>query len=262
MILKYLDRTTSGTIHIVDDEFSTNPRRVIEIAEKIKERNLSPHLVFDCRATDILHEGFVENLDGLTFQFLVGAESGYDGRSQTHRKGHYLQGIKNAAAKLKEHGISDRADFSFILGLPWEMKADVERTIGFAAHLHGSYGVRTLLQWYCQIPGSRQWEEDRSNQVVNEAMYDRFGFFRDLYLFRSGVQLSPSDIWEITDLLIKLQWLSSLRYQDNPMIEFGIPQQIIENFPKNSISETDSGLFSLRQVSRPSVEAEISVQKI
>jgi len=105
---------------------------------------------------------------------------------------------------LYEHGISERADFSFILGLPWETRAEVEKTIRFAMSLLGKYGVRVILQWYSEIPGSRLWEQHRRQQTVTEAMYDDYGFFRNLYLFRAGVGLLPSDVWNITDLLGKL----------------------------------------------------------
>lgn len=261
-ILKSLDRTTNGTIHIVDDEFSTKPRRAMDIARILKERGLAVKLVYDCRASDILFEGFVESLADLTCQFLLGAECGYDEGLKRTGKGTTCKILEDAAARLSLHGMSGQADFSFILAQPWETKADVERTIRFAAHLHGTYGVRTLLQWYCQIPGSRQWEEDRRNQIVNEAMYDHFGFFRNLYLFRSGIRLSPKEIWEIAGLVTKLQWLSSLRYTDKPMIDFGFPQPIAEDFPADSLSEDDSGLFNLRQVSSPPSEAEIPAHEI
>ncbi len=251
-ILPYLNRTTHETIHIVDDEFTINPKRAIEINKIIKDRGLNLYLVFDCRASDILYKDFLESSSDLTSKFLVGAESGYDKGLQQIKKGTTCKILEDAAAKLKQHGRGEQADFSFILGLPWETKDEVKKTIEFAIHLFATYGVRILLQWYCQIPGSRQWDEDRKKQVVNEAMYDDFGFFRDLYLFRSGIKLSPEDIWDISDLIAKLQLLSNLRYPDDPMIEFGFPQQILESFPRDILFEEDSGLFNLRQVSKPS----------
>ena len=233
----------------------------MDIAQKIKERDLQPLLVYDCRASDILFEGFVESLTDFTCQALVGAECGYDEGLKRIGKGTTCKILEDASAKLCQHGLSGRFDFSFILALPWETKKDVERTIGFAMHLHGTYGVRTLLQWYCQIPGSRQWDEDRKNQIVNEAMYDRFGFFRDLYLFRSGVRLLPSEIWEISSLVDKLKWLSSMRYPENEMIEFGFPLPILESYPLEDLSAEDSGLFNLRSVSKPSNDVEITIKK-
>jgi hypothetical protein len=93
-------------------------------------------------------------------------------------------------------------------------------------HLLGNYGVRVLLQWYCEIPGSRLWQEEREKQLVNEAMYDDYGFFRDLYLFRTGVRVDPRDIWEITEMLDKLLLVTKVPYRHEEMIEFALPDPI------------------------------------
>ena len=210
-ILPHLDRTRYGTVHIIDDEFSLDPRRATAIADLIRERGLDPWLVFDSRATDLLWDGYVESIADFTCQFLVGCECGYDEGLVKIAKGTSCDILERGASKLAQCGIADRADFSFILGLPWEGRREVEKTIRFAMHLFGTYGVRILLQWYCQIPGSRLWDQDRRDQVVNERMYDNFGFFRDQYLFRSGVRLSPRDIYEIGDMVSQLQFLAGIR---------------------------------------------------
>ena len=57
--LERLDRTRSGCVHIVDDEFSMNPARATAIARRIAERGLTPRLLFDSRAPDLLHPDFV-----------------------------------------------------------------------------------------------------------------------------------------------------------------------------------------------------------
>jgi anaerobic magnesium-protoporphyrin IX monomethyl ester cyclase len=120
-------------------------------------------------------------------------------------------------------------------------------------HLFGTYGVRILLQWYCQIPGSRLWDQDRRDQVVNERMYDKFGFFRDQYLFRSGVRLSPRDIYEISDMVSQLQFLAGIRSPGRKMIEFTFPRAIHENYPRDVVLDEASGLPNLREVARPPV---------
>ena len=253
-ITPHLQRTLFHTVHIIDDEFSMNPRRATEIACIIRKRGLKPQLVYDSRATDLLYESYVENIAEFTCQFLVGAECGYDEGLKRIGKGTTCDILEKAAQKLDYFGISDRADFSFILGLPWESRLEVEKTIRFAMHLHGNYGVRVLLQWYCQIPGSRLWEEDRRNHIVNETMYNNYGFFRDLYMFRSGVRLEPNEVWEINDIVDQLKWLAKLRMPDRRMIEFAFPQAIYDFYPRGLTNRDDTGLASLREVSRPPVE--------
>jgi anaerobic magnesium-protoporphyrin IX monomethyl ester cyclase len=193
-------RTQLEMIHVIDDEFSMNPKRTIEITDVLRRRNLKPVLIYDSRATDLLYHGLIPSIAEFTGQFLVGCECGYDEGLKRIGKGTTVQILEDAARQLYDHGLSDHADFSFILGLPWETAKEVRQTCHFAAHLFATYGVRILLQWYCQIPGSRLWEADRDAGLVNEAMYNHFGFFRNLYLFRSGVKLSPEEVWDISGL--------------------------------------------------------------
>src|SRR5574341_339636 len=262
VIMPHLHRTLYRTVHIIDDEFSMNPKRATEIARVIRRRGLHPSLVYDSRATDLLWDGYVENIAEYTCQFLVGAECGYDEGLTLIGKGTTCQILEDAARKLFQFGLADRADFSFILGLPWETKSEVEKTIRFAMHLHATYGVRVLLQWYCQIPGSRLWEEDRKKGLVTEAMYNDYGFFRDPYMFRSGVHLTPNEVWEIGDMVDQLKWLASLVTPGRRIVEFAFPQSIYQSFPREVLTPGDTGLVSLRQVSRPEKAANVPERKL
>jgi radical SAM superfamily enzyme YgiQ (UPF0313 family) len=249
-VLEHVDRTLYRYVHIVDDEFSMNPKRATEIAHIIQRRGLQPRLVYDSRAKDLLWDGYVESIAEFTTQFLVGAECGYDEGLKLIGKGTTCRLLEDAARMLERHGLSGRADFSFILGLPWETKSEVMQTIRFAMHLHATYGVRVLLQWYCQIPGSRLWEDARRTGRVTEAMYNDFGFFRDIYLFRSGVRLTPLEVWEIGTMVDQIKTIVQVREPDRKMIEFSFPLAIYQNFPRELWEDEDAGLASLREVSR------------
>lgn len=256
-VLPHTGRTRYGTIHIIDDEFSLNPKRAIGIAQLIRKRGLEPWLVYDSRAPDLLFDGYVENIAEFTCQFLVGCECGYDEGLIRIGKGTTCDLLERAAAKLALFGIADRADFSFILGLPWETVEEVRKTIRFAMHLHGTYGVRVLLQWYCQIPGSRLWDKDRRDEIVNESMYNDYGFFRDQYLFRSGVKLTPSEIYEIGDMVAQLQFLTAIHSPGRRMIEFTFPRAIYDYYPRDVVTGEAGGLANLREVARPPVRVGI-----
>ena len=127
--------------------------------------------------------------------------------------------------------MAGKADFSFILGLPWEDLADVQRTISFAMHLLCTYDVRVVLQWYTQIPGSRLWDEARLAERVHQSMYDELGFFRNLYLTRGGIRLSPSQIWEVREFLQHIRWLVSHLHPAEDVMRFGFPPPIAQYFP-------------------------------
>lgn len=244
-------RTSLGMIHIIDDEFSLNPKRTIEISKLIRRRGLNPSLIFDSRAPDLLYDGLVPSIAEFTGQFLVGAECGYDEGLEKIGKGTTTKILEDAAAMLQAHGLASKADFSFVVGLPWEGVAEVRKTCAFAGHLFVKYGVRVLLQWYCQIPGSRLWEADRRAGKVSEAMYNDFGFFRDLYLFRSGVQLTPDEILGVSTMVAALQNVARVRSPDRPMVEYGHPEPIALYYPDEVRGRRPDGLASLREVSMP-----------
>ena len=111
-------------------------------------------------------------------------------------------------------------------------KADgeVEQTIRFATHLFTRYGVHIMMQWYRQIPGSRIWEDSRRDLHIHESMYDDYGFFRNLYLFKTSCRLSPAEIYEIADMTDQLRWLAELSGRQRPSIVHHFPSPIDKKF--------------------------------
>ena len=250
-VLAHAPRTREGTVHIIDDEFATNPARASAIAKLIRERGLEPGLIYDARAIDFLKGDFAESIAPLTARLLIGAECGYDEGLRKVGKGITVSILERTAARLAELGIAAKSDFSFIIGLPWETITEVRKTLRFAAHLHGNYGVRVRLNWYLHVPGSRLWDEAREAQLLNETMYDDYGNYRGLYLFRAGNRLSPKELWEVRSIVTKLQWVSAARF-DEPMIDFFFPELIERYFPKSMLeSSRENGLVNLRRLARP-----------
>lgn len=255
IIMPMVSRTSAHNIHIIDDEFSMNVKRATKIAEIISARGMTPGLVFDSRANDIADEAYVEAIAPHTVQFLIGAECGYDEGLELIGKGTTCEKLETAAKILKKYGIADRADFSFVLGLPWETRVEVEKTITFATRLHATYGVRILLQWYCQIPGSRLWDAAAKKGLVTEAMYDEFGFFGNYYLFQTGVQIPTEDIYEISDRVNAVRMIANVHYRGRNMIEYAFPEPVAKYFPRILQSFSQNGLESLRQVAGPGSKA-------
>lgn len=240
--------TTGRLIQIVDDEFCINAERVIEICKEISRRNLDPKIVFDARAKDLLPEGLLNAIAPYAHQFLIGAECGYDEGLKNVGKGITTDILEKAAALLQKYHIASRADFSFIIGLPWESKSDAIKTVRFAYSLYANYGVRILLQWYCQIPGSRLWEAQRKKEILHEAHYDDYGFFRDHYLFRTGVKLTPSEVHEVHGIINSLKTLATKNINGMDMIENSIPDPIIQLYPSIPGCQESTSLANLREV--------------
>lgn len=59
-------RTQLEMIHVIDDEFSMNPKRTIEITDVLRNRNLKPILIYDSRATDLLYDGLIASIAEFT----------------------------------------------------------------------------------------------------------------------------------------------------------------------------------------------------
>ena len=246
----HLGRTSAGHVQIVDDEFSIDRERVVRIAREIERRHLAPRLVFNARVNDLLHEDLVQALGPYTKEFLVGAECGYDEGLRRVGKGTTCERIEAAARSLAAAGLEDSAHFSFVLGLPWETKDDVIATLRFACRLYATYGVCLMLQWYCQIPGSRLWRDAHRKGVISPAFYDDYGFFRDPYLFLTGIGLRPAEVTEVTRALEPVVTLSRVRHPDGQRIAYSHPWVVARYFSDSALSRNDAqGLGSLVEVS-------------
>jgi radical SAM superfamily enzyme YgiQ (UPF0313 family) len=260
--LEHIDRTTSGCVHIVDDEFSMNPSRATAIAQAIQERGRTPKLLFDSRARDLLHPEFVPSVAPFVAGLLVGAECGYDEGLEKVGKGGTCRTLERAAEVLADNGLAARTDFSFILGLPWETREEVEKTVRFATHLFVEYGVHIMMQWYRQIPGSRIWDQARRDLLLHESMYDAYGFFSNLYLFKTSCQLSAKEIYEIADMTSQLRWLAELSGQRRPSIVHHFPSPIEDGFPRDMLDVEDGGLANLRAIAHPPREGMLKLEGV
>jgi anaerobic magnesium-protoporphyrin IX monomethyl ester cyclase len=252
-LLPFLPKTVCHTVHIVDDEFSTDSKRATAIAQLLTKKGIRVQFVYDVRAKDLLDEDFTRAIAPYTNQFLVGAECGYDEGLEKIGKKTTVAQLENAARVLHEAGIAERANFSFILGLPWEGKQEIERTIDFASRLYQEYGVKILLQPYCLIPGSRLWQQERDKLVVTEAMYDDYGFFRNLHLWHSSQRVTPAEAWEVQDLLDAVRWLAHVVHPGRKMVQHSMPWLLSKYYPRSMFTTQGRrvGLESLRQVARP-----------
>ncbi len=250
-LLPYLKKTQMGNLQIADDEFLAHRDRAKKICKLLIERIPDIRITFDGRANDLLDAALVDILAPISAQFLVGAECGYDEGLRRVGKGTTCDRLERAAAILYKQGISQRCDFSFILGFPWETQNDVMKTIDFACKLYAKYGVRVLLQWYCQMPGSRLWDEAAAAGKVNASLYDNYGFFGDRYLLFSGIQLTPIEIWEISERVAVIQALARVNHINEEMIAYEVPQAILEGFKRPALAEgSATALRNLTELSQ------------
>lgn len=193
-LIPSLQKTITNAIYVVDDEFTMNPGRARSIADCLTERELPVGLLYDSRATDLTRPGLVEALAPHTRSLLVGAECGYDDGLERVGKGTTCASLRAAAAELHRAGIATKADFSFILGLPWETPAQIKATLDFGFALAADFGVRLLFNWYAQIPGSELWNQARARGAIHESRYDQLGVQRDPTVFFQANRLAANDV--------------------------------------------------------------------
>lgn len=120
-------------ISFIDDTFTLNQKRVIEICEEIIRRKLGVFWICLARA-DSLEEGMLRKMkEAGCKQISIGVESGNQEILDRARKGEKLEQFMQAYELLKEVGFETRG--SFILGLAYENTKTLRDTIDFAKHL-------------------------------------------------------------------------------------------------------------------------------
>lgn len=220
---RHRERVITPTVYVLDDEFTMNPGRARRIADAMSERSMTLGLHYDSRAPDLLRPGLLDALAPHTASLLVGAECGYDEGLRRIGKGTTVAVLDRAAAALAAAGIARRADFSFIIGLPWESVVEVERTVDFGLALAHRHGVRVLFNWYAQIPGSQLWDQARAAGAIHERRYDTFGVQRDPEVFFAATRLSVDEIHRAID---RIADGAADRPAGVPMPEYWLPPAV------------------------------------
>jgi len=234
--LPYLDRMRTGVVALVDDLFTFDHERTIDICSEIVSRGLPVTATLDARTTDIVRDGTAEALEPITDHMFIGAECGYDEGLKRIRKGSTVEIIERGAAVVEKAGLAERTVFSFIIGFPFETKDDCMQTIYLAAHLFQQYGVGIYLQWYNTIPGSELWEELAAAGRLDIQDYDDFGFFTNRKLFLAGVRLTIAKIQEIADVVNALNTLFVAISPNAQIMQFARPEWLWAEGPESGIS--------------------------
>lgn len=236
----FIHKTVQDCFHVVDDCFTTDRQRVLDIIRLAEEKELFLGAALDARCSDITDLEFALALKKITKVMLLGAECGYDEGLRKIGKGITVATIEQAARILHQAGLASRAVFSFVLGLPWEGFEEVIKTVNLAASLSANYGVILYLQWHCLLPGSAIWNRLAKRGEVDIAMYDDFGFFADRYLTRKAVSLDFGEVFRLAGKVATLKgFLEPLKREDCPvenLVEFAVPPAILQSEAYQSLA--------------------------
>jgi anaerobic magnesium-protoporphyrin IX monomethyl ester cyclase len=204
-----LSRTRHRSFFIVDDCFTADHERMRRFAEEVS--GFQHQFIFEARITDLIAKDMMDVITTLPVRVIeTGVECGYDEGLARVGKKLTLAQVAEAAELIEQHDLGDRCRFSFILGLPWETRKEVFKTLEYAFKLTGRLGARLVASWLTLFPGSIIWRKRKEWGIeFSEADYDIDKWWRTKDVFmRSHPGLDPDKdvgkIFTYVQMLMKL----------------------------------------------------------
>ena len=160
-------------IHIWDDNFAADKKRVFEIRDKMHDRKLLPLISFPNglrieTALDMEVLKAIREMGGYSISF--GIESGNQRILDSVKKGITLNNIRRAMNNAKSAGFEIWG--FFILGFPLDGLVTMQETIDFAKSLPIDVAKFHILKPY---PGSLIHEEMKNAGLIESFNYDDYG---------------------------------------------------------------------------------------
>lgn len=150
-------------VNFYDDLFTFNKKRVIEVCEKILASGLK--MTFNCAArSEHLDDEILANLKRAgCWMISLGIESGDMELLNRHRSNSRLETINNAIQSIKRHKM--RVKGLFMMGLPFETEASIDKTLDFV--LKSDIDDFNLTK-FTPFPGSPLYEKIRDYGTFEE----------------------------------------------------------------------------------------------
>jgi anaerobic magnesium-protoporphyrin IX monomethyl ester cyclase len=164
-------------INIVDDLFTANKKRCMEICDEIVRRGIKQEWAAFARVDTISPPLLAKLKEAGCVSLCFGIESGCQEILNTIKKKITLEKCRQAVAMCREAGLDPMA--SYIMGLPGETPETVRESMEFAAGLCDNYGFHILAPF----PGTEvrdkheeygiriltsDWDRYDANQAVSE----------------------------------------------------------------------------------------------
>ncbi len=170
-------------IHILDDNFTVNKKRVLAFCQRIRERKIETNFAFPngIRLDSLDQEMLIALKEIGVYSITVGIESGSQRILDHMKKGLTLDLIKDKIHLIKKLGFIINA--FFIIGYPSEKKEDIIKTIKFAKELPIDVAH---FSCFLPLPGTEITEE-----LLNSGRLKKIDYSR---LFYSKIAFSPDGI--------------------------------------------------------------------
>jgi len=173
--LKNIKKLGYSQINFVDDTFTANISRLLELLDKIKSLTISwtcesrVDVMAGSRGLEVAKE--MANAGCFSLQF--GIESGSQDLLNKVRKGTNLNQIEEAISNVRAAGIQVMG--SMMIGLPDESPEETERSIEFATYLEKEYNIMVLVGITTPYPGTFLYKhaEDLGIDILSKN-YDFF----------------------------------------------------------------------------------------
>ena len=193
-------------IHIWDDNFVTDKKRVLALRDEIKKNRIKVKFAFPngIRA-DFVDEEIIAALKDMgTYSVAIGVESGNIDVLKKANKGIRLDTVENAFKIIKKYKIESWAFFMF--GLPGENLSAAYDTIKFAKKLNPDIAKFHILK---PFPGTAVYNYMKEN-----------GLLKDLDYRHYGIHTGPvHNLEELSgDDLVKIQRTAYRRFYFRPMV--------------------------------------------
>jgi radical SAM superfamily enzyme YgiQ (UPF0313 family) len=170
-----VNRFNVKEIHIMDDVFTLNKNRILELCQMIKSRNydLSFQIANGLRA-DMVDEEVLKALKSIGLLNVgFGVETGSEVIMRKIKKEEITkEKVRHAYRIAKKIGFETWA--FFILGLPGETELTIKETIDFAKELDPDFAKFLILK---PFPGSEVFEELNSKGLIFDHSYENYGLY-------------------------------------------------------------------------------------
>lgn len=201
----YQLKFNTKSVYFVDDCFSVDQDRAINILTGIRDRKLDCSLLIEARIDQLLEGDLIECLSNNSItEIQIGVECGYDKGLKKIGKGIMFDQVITCAEKLKKFNLNRQALFSFIIGFPWENLKDACITLHAAADLVRNYDINVNTAWWILMP-SRLWDQRLKYGInVNEDFFS--DPLRDKKTFSQLRPLMSMNDLEIAQNIMKIYW--------------------------------------------------------
>ncbi len=163
--IEYLNKTFGiSHIYFQDDEFTVNHKRVIDICDEIKARNLD--IIWECltRVSNVKKDVLQKMYEAGCRSIIFGVECGYQEGIDRLKKFITLEQVERAVTLTKKAGIQVKC--SFLIGFPWESEKEIKQTIAFAKKIDADITYFNTLNPYFETPIFKEVAEN--NLFVGE----------------------------------------------------------------------------------------------